>query len=154
APPTRHKPHAPKDAMAHLTPSRPLTPSSEPSPAAPCTANDPPHSQPVVDFSPATVPYNESFENELMNLLLNPPPTPSAPTPLTPNDPCLISPHTPLLAPAYPPIPDPRPVPHPRERVPHGRPRSQFRDHTGVCGEGGAGVGGGCSRYGGREEGD
>ncbi|KAH5370089.1 hypothetical protein HBI33_174120 [Parastagonospora nodorum] len=70
--------------MAHLTPSRPLTPSSEPSPAAPSTANDPPHSQPVVDFSPATVPYNESFENELMNLLLNPPSTPSAPTPLDP----------------------------------------------------------------------
>ena len=48
-----------------------------------------PQSQPSVDFSPATVPYNEAFENELMNLILHPPdnppkPTPSSETPMVP----------------------------------------------------------------------
>jgi hypothetical protein len=41
---------------------------------APLTPRDEPElTSPMVDFSPATVPYNESFENDLMNLLLNPP---------------------------------------------------------------------------------
>jgi hypothetical protein len=52
----------------------PLTPSEDASPAEP-------QSQPVVDFSPATVPYNEAFENELMNTILHPPENPSLPTP-------------------------------------------------------------------------
>ncbi|KAF2824729.1 hypothetical protein CC86DRAFT_446867 [Ophiobolus disseminans] len=63
--------------------SLPLTPSSNPSPDLL------PQSQPTVDFSPATVPYNEAFENDLMNLILHPPenvpaPTPSAETPMVP----------------------------------------------------------------------
>lgn len=66
--------------MSHQTPSRPLTPSSEPSPAQ----TDPPHPQPIVDFSPATVPYNESFENELMGLILHPPTSPQLPASLDP----------------------------------------------------------------------
>ena len=40
----------------------PLTPGEEPEPTAP-----------VVDFSPATVPYDEAFENSLMEVILNPP---------------------------------------------------------------------------------
>ncbi|KAH9861322.1 hypothetical protein IAQ61_011059 [Plenodomus lingam] len=43
---------------------------------------------PAIDFSPSTVPYNESFENELMNLILHPPPTSTStstsPPPSTP----------------------------------------------------------------------
>ncbi|KAF1919093.1 hypothetical protein BDU57DRAFT_129408 [Ampelomyces quisqualis] len=53
-------------------PNAPLTPSEDASPASP-------QPQPVVDFSPATVPYNESFENDLMNLILHPPSNHSAP---------------------------------------------------------------------------
>jgi hypothetical protein len=52
----------------------PLTPSEDASPAEP-------QSQPVVDFSPATVPYNEAFENELMDVVLHPPENPLLPTP-------------------------------------------------------------------------
>jgi hypothetical protein len=41
---------------------------------APLTPRDEPElTSPMVDFSPATVPYNEAFENDLMDLLLNPP---------------------------------------------------------------------------------
>jgi hypothetical protein len=41
---------------------------------APLTPRDEPElTSPMVDFSPATVPYNETFENELMELLLHPP---------------------------------------------------------------------------------
>ncbi|KAH7382252.1 hypothetical protein BKA66DRAFT_418617 [Pyrenochaeta sp. MPI-SDFR-AT-0127] len=55
---------------------------------APLTPGDEPEPQnPVVDFSPATVPYDEAFENNLMEVLLNPPPneiskTPSHETPM------------------------------------------------------------------------
>ncbi|RMZ66508.1 hypothetical protein GMOD_00001847 [Pyrenophora seminiperda CCB06] len=42
---------------------------------APLTPRDEPElTSPMVDFSPATVPYDESFENNLMDLILNPPP--------------------------------------------------------------------------------
>tara|TARA_R110002003_G_scaffold1364_2_gene22903 strand:- start:5022 stop:5600 length:579 start_codon:yes stop_codon:yes gene_type:complete len=63
----------------------PLTPGEDVSPADDAM----PQSQPVVDFSPATVPYNESFENEVMNAILHPPenssiPTPSRETPVVP----------------------------------------------------------------------
>ncbi|KAF2029329.1 hypothetical protein EK21DRAFT_67961 [Setomelanomma holmii] len=54
----------------------PLTPGEDASPADDVM----PQSQPVVDFSPATVPYNEAFENELMNAILHSPTNPSAPT--------------------------------------------------------------------------
>ncbi|CAO2653220.1 Nn.00g026310.m01.CDS01 [Neocucurbitaria sp. VM-36] len=41
---------------------------------APLTPGDEPEPQnPVVDFSPATVRYDESFENSLMETILNPP---------------------------------------------------------------------------------
>ncbi|KAF1842997.1 uncharacterized protein K460DRAFT_287417 [Cucurbitaria berberidis CBS 394.84] len=41
---------------------------------APLTPGDEPEPQnPVVDFSPATVPYDENFENSLMEVILNPP---------------------------------------------------------------------------------
>jgi hypothetical protein len=63
------------------TSNAPLTPSDEPSPMQ-VTAAEPPQSQPVVDFSPATVPYNQTFENDLMNLILHPPENPSHPSPL------------------------------------------------------------------------
>jgi hypothetical protein len=61
----------------------PLTPSEDASPT------EPPQSQPAVEFSPATVPYNESFENDLMNLVLHPPallpsPVPNPETPMVP----------------------------------------------------------------------
>lgn len=64
----------------------PLTPSED---ASPTTDDAIPKSQPTVDFSPATVPYNEAFENELMNLVLHPPenvtpPTPNGETPMIP----------------------------------------------------------------------
>jgi hypothetical protein len=58
----------------------PLTPSEDASP----TAGEPPSAQPVVDFSPATVPYNEDFENDLMNLILHPPATHTTPAPISP----------------------------------------------------------------------
>ncbi len=50
----------------------PPTPGDEPDPEPEPTA-------PVVDFSPATVPYNEAFENALMEAILNPPPQTTAP---------------------------------------------------------------------------
>lgn len=41
---------------------------------APLTPGDEPEPQnPMVDFSPATVPYDEAFENSLMEVILNPP---------------------------------------------------------------------------------
>lgn len=55
---------------------------------APLTPGDEPEPQnPVVDFSPATVPYDEAFENSLMDVILNPPQdelqrTPSRETPI------------------------------------------------------------------------
>jgi hypothetical protein len=64
-------------SMAQLdTPmsNAPLTPSEDASPGEP-------QPQPVVDFSPATVPYNEAFENELMDIILHPPENSSLPTP-------------------------------------------------------------------------
>ncbi|KAH8719216.1 hypothetical protein GQ44DRAFT_730130 [Phaeosphaeriaceae sp. PMI808] len=52
----------------------PLTPIESASPSSI------PQSQPTVDFSPATVPYNEDFENALMDLILHPPsPLPNPP---------------------------------------------------------------------------
>ncbi|KAF2845847.1 hypothetical protein T440DRAFT_407100 [Plenodomus tracheiphilus IPT5] len=51
-------------------------------PNAPPTPTDTTElTSPAVDFSPSTVPYNESFENDLMNLILHPPTTPTHPTP-------------------------------------------------------------------------
>ncbi|KAF1945735.1 hypothetical protein EJ02DRAFT_451151 [Clathrospora elynae] len=57
---------------------------------APLTPRDEPElTSPMIDFSPATVPYDETFENNLMDLILNPPPpthnshrTPSRETPM------------------------------------------------------------------------
>jgi hypothetical protein len=86
--------------MAHLTTptsNAPLTPSDEPSPIP----LDAPQSQPTVDFSPATVPYSEAFENDLMGLILNPPenhhaPTPGHETPMVPASSLPIALNSPL----------------------------------------------------------
>ncbi|OAK99190.1 hypothetical protein IQ06DRAFT_251130 [Phaeosphaeriaceae sp. SRC1lsM3a] len=51
----------------------PLTPIDSASPTSP-------QPQPIVDFSPATVPYNESFENAIMEIILNPPTTTTNPS--------------------------------------------------------------------------
>lgn len=49
---------------------------------APLTpANDTELASPAVDFSPSTVPYDETFENDLMNLILHPPSSPTRRTP-------------------------------------------------------------------------
>ncbi|KAH7392086.1 hypothetical protein DE146DRAFT_698866 [Phaeosphaeria sp. MPI-PUGE-AT-0046c] len=72
--------------MAHLdTPMShaPLTPIDSASPTSP-------QPQPVVDFSPATVPYNESFENSLMELILNPSNTNEPPPSASASDPPMI----------------------------------------------------------------
>lgn len=45
----------------------PLTPIDSASPTSPQPQ------QPIVDFSPQTVPYDESFENSVMEVILNPP---------------------------------------------------------------------------------
>lgn len=45
---------------------------------APLTPRDEPElTSPMVDFSPSTVPYDETFENSLMEIILNPPHQPS-----------------------------------------------------------------------------
>jgi hypothetical protein len=51
----------------------PLTPGEDPEPTAP-----------VIDYLPATVPYNEAFENQLMNAILYPTEDPRSRTPVTP----------------------------------------------------------------------
>ncbi|KAF2634874.1 hypothetical protein P280DRAFT_412828 [Massarina eburnea CBS 473.64] len=52
---------------------------------APLTPGDDEPTSPVIDYSPATVPYNESFENTLMNAILyGQPPAPRTPLPATP----------------------------------------------------------------------
>lgn len=43
-------------------------------------ANDTDLTSPAVDSSPDTVPYNEAFENDLMDLILHPPTAPTQPT--------------------------------------------------------------------------
>ncbi|KAF1829930.1 hypothetical protein BDW02DRAFT_125124 [Decorospora gaudefroyi] len=43
--------------------------------------NEPDLPSPMVDFSPTTVPYNESFENDLMHLLLSTKQSPQQPPP-------------------------------------------------------------------------
>ncbi|KAF2125807.1 hypothetical protein P153DRAFT_369804 [Dothidotthia symphoricarpi CBS 119687] len=45
-------------------PNAPLTPSDD---------ADAELTSPAIDYSPATVPYNETFENDLMNTILHPP---------------------------------------------------------------------------------
>lgn len=68
----------------------PPTPGEDMSPAAQeADARDTEPQNPTVDFSPATVPYNEAFENSLMNLILHPPdnitpPNPSHDSPVIP----------------------------------------------------------------------
>lgn len=47
-----------------VTPAAPLTPSDD---------ADAELTSPAIDYSPATVPYSESFENDLMNVILHPP---------------------------------------------------------------------------------
>ncbi|KAF1958359.1 hypothetical protein CC80DRAFT_408795 [Byssothecium circinans] len=53
---------------------------------APLTPAEDEPTSPLIDYSPATVPYNEAFENELMNALLHAPEltprTPLLPTPM------------------------------------------------------------------------
>lgn len=49
--------------------------------APPTPTNDTDLTSPAVDFSPSTIPYNESFENDLMNLILHPPSSPPHRTP-------------------------------------------------------------------------
>jgi hypothetical protein len=56
----------------------PLTPGEDPDPTSP-----------AVEYSPATVPYNETFENQLMNAILHPsgnihPRTPTSPPMINP----------------------------------------------------------------------
>jgi hypothetical protein len=67
----------------------PLTPSEDASPTSP-------QPQPVVDFSPATVPYNETFENDLMNLLLHPPTTSTPPVPNNDTNPMIPASQLPI----------------------------------------------------------
>jgi hypothetical protein len=59
----------------HIMTNAPLTPGEDDEPTSP-----------VIDYSPATVPYNEAFENSLMNAILysssSTPQTPISPTPM------------------------------------------------------------------------
>ncbi|KAF2875458.1 hypothetical protein BDV95DRAFT_485368 [Massariosphaeria phaeospora] len=61
----------------------PLTPGEE---------QDPQPTAPVIDYSPASVPYDEAFENQLMRAILYPSET--APPPNPPHSPPLINPTT------------------------------------------------------------
>ncbi|KAF2264914.1 hypothetical protein CC78DRAFT_215055 [Lojkania enalia] len=59
----------------------PLTPIDDPEPTSP-----------VIDYSPATVAYDEAFENALMNAILYPPSSTSQPVSKLSNSPPLILP--------------------------------------------------------------
>ncbi|KAF2745298.1 hypothetical protein M011DRAFT_143011 [Sporormia fimetaria CBS 119925] len=59
--------------------------------APPTPGEDVELTSPAVDYSPATVPYNEAFENELMNAILHPSPDTRS---RTPHSPPLINPTT------------------------------------------------------------
>lgn len=57
-----------------------MTQNDTPMPPAPLTPSDDDTSDltsPSIDYSPATVPYNEAFENDLMNAILHPPSNPA-----------------------------------------------------------------------------
>lgn len=68
--------------MTDTPPSRPRlpTPTRSPSPTSP-----------VIDYSPHTVPYDETFENDLMTAILHAPEQPAAPAPSATTSPPLIS---------------------------------------------------------------
>ncbi|CAA9958821.1 hypothetical protein CFE70_002335 [Pyrenophora teres f. teres 0-1] len=64
---------------------------------APLTPRDEPElTSPMVDFSPATVPYDETFENNLMELLLNPPPQQPSPRKQTHDIPTIAASQLPI----------------------------------------------------------
>ncbi|KAI8936724.1 hypothetical protein NX059_007112 [Plenodomus lindquistii] len=100
------------------TPNTTTTPPN--APPTPTTTDTSLLTSPAVDFSPSTVPYNETFENDLMNLILSPPPPSSSPQ-RTPSTEAHIIPANSLPIPLTSPLrTHPSPIPGLLVTQPHG----------------------------------